>query len=80
MKEKKKWLWEFSKRIVTACAVLYFVGNVHAIISMIVSNDFSSLGTFLDNLTEVMKTCVFGYFAKAGIENAIKIKVNNDEF
>ena len=46
---------------------------------MAVYQDFSSLGILLDNLTEVMKYCVFGYFVKAGVENAIKIKINNEE-
>lgn len=78
MKEKKKWLWEFSKRIVVSCAILYFIGNIMAMIVMTVFQDFSSLGTLLDNLTTVMTTCVFGYFVKAGVENAIKIKNNNE--
>ena len=79
MKEKKKWLWEFSKRLVTALAILYFIGNIVAMVIMAVYQDFSSLGILLDNLTEVMKYCVFGYFVKAGVENAIKIKINNEE-
>lgn len=79
MKEKKAWLWEFSKRIVTALAILYFIGNIVAMVIMAVYQDFSSLGILLDNLTEVMKYCVFGYFVKAGVENAIKIKINNEE-
>lgn len=79
MKEKKAWLWEFSKRLVTALAILYFIGNIVAMVIMAVYQDFSSLGILLDNLTEVMKYCVFGYFVKAGVENAIKIKINNEE-
>ena len=79
MKEKKKWLWEFSKKVVFACAVLYFVGNIVAMFAMFVLNDLSALGNLLDNLTTVMTTCVFGYFVKAGVENAIKIKLTNME-
>ena len=45
---------------------------------MAVYQDFSSLSTLIDNLTDVMKTCVFGYFVKAGVENALKIKLNNE--
>jgi hypothetical protein len=41
--------------------------------------DFNSLGTFLDNLGTMLQVCVFGYFVKAGVENAIKIKINNEE-
>lgn len=78
-KSKKAWLWEFSKRIVVSCSVLYFVGNIVAMVIMAVYQDFSSLGTLLENLTTVMTTCVFGYFVKAGVENIFKIKLNNEE-
>lgn len=79
MKEKKTWLWEFSKKVVFACAVLYFIGNIVAMVAMFLLNDLSALGTLLDNLTNVMQSCVFGYFIKAGVENAIKIKMNSEE-
>lgn len=79
MKEKKTWLWEFSKKVVVWCTVLYFIGNIVAIVAMFVKSDLSALGNLLDNLTSVMQTCVFGYFAKAGVENALKIKLNPEE-
>lgn len=79
MKEKKTWLWEFSKKVVVWCTVLYFIGNIVAMIAMFVKSDLSSLGNLLDNLTNVMQTCVFGYFVKAGVENALKIKINSEE-
>lgn len=79
MKEKKKWLWEFSKKVVVWCAVLYFIGNIVAMVAMFVMSDLSALGNLLDNLTNVMTGCVFGYFCKSGVENALKIKLNNNE-
>ena len=79
MKEKKTWLWEFSKKVVFWCAILYFVGNIVAMVAMFVLHDLSALGNLLDNLTNVMITCVFGYFVKAGVENAFKIKLTNRE-
>ena len=78
-KSKKTWLWEFSKRLVTALSILYFIGNTVAMVIMLVYQDFSSLGTLLNNLTEVMKYCVFGYFVKAGVENAFKIRLSKEE-
>lgn len=78
-RSKKKWLWEFSKRLVTALVILYFAGNIVAMVIMAVHKNFDALGTMLDNLTEVMKYCVFGYFVKAGVENAFKIKLNKEE-
>jgi hypothetical protein len=79
MKEKKKWLWEFSKKVVVWCTVLYFIGNIVAMVAMFVMSDLSALGNLLDNITNVMTGCVFGYFCKSGVENALKIKLNNKE-
>ena len=78
-KSKKTWLWEFSKKVVVWCTVLYFIGNIVAMVAMLVMRDLSALGNLLDNLTLVMTSCVFGYFVKAGVENALKIKLNSDE-
>lgn len=79
MKEKKKWLWEFSKKVVVWCTITYFLGNIFAMVAMLIMNDLSALGNLLDNLTNVMVGCVFGYFCKSGVENALKIKLNSDE-
>jgi hypothetical protein len=79
MKEKKKWLWEFSKKVVVWCTITYFLGNIFAMVAMLIMNDLSALGNLLDNLTSVMVGCVFGYFCKSGVENALKIKLNNEE-
>ena len=79
MKEKKTWLWEFSKKVVVWCTVLYFVGNIFAMVAMFFMNDLSALSNLLDNLTHVMTGCIFGYFCKSGVENALKIKLNNNE-
>lgn len=79
MKEKKTWLWEFSKKVVVWCTLLYFIGNIVAMVAMFVMSDLSALGNLLDNLTNVMTGCVFGYFCKSGVENALKIKSNNKE-
>ena len=76
---KKKWLWEFSKKVVVACTLLYFIGNIVAMFVMVKVQDLSTLGTFLDNLGDMLKVCVFGYFVKAGVENAFKIQLNNEE-
>lgn len=76
---KKTWLWEFSKKVVVWCTVLYFVGNIFSMVAMFFMNDLSALSNLLDNLTHVMTGCIFGYFCKSGVENALKIKLNNNE-
>lgn len=69
---KGKWLWEFSKRLVVMCVVLYAVIQVYSMTVMVVSSDFSALSILNEQVTDVMKTCVFGYFVKAGAENVIR--------
>lgn len=79
MKEKKKWLWEFTKRLVTAFTVLYFVGIGFAMVVMWQQQDLSGIEALIENLTEVMRDCIFGYLIKAGIENVFKITKREEE-
>ena len=78
-KSKRAWLWEFSKKIVVTCAVLYILSFFYACVVMIYAADYSYLGTYIEQATDVLKTCVFGYFVKAGIENVFKIKGSSAE-
>ena len=78
-KDEKGWLWEFSKRLVVACSIFYFLGIIFVCVAMCVSDDFSSMSTLVENLHDMLKVCIFGYFAKAGVENALKIKLNTAE-
>lgn len=69
---KGKWLWEFSKRLVVMCVVLYAIVQLYSMVVMVVSSDFSALTILVEQITDVLKTCVFGYFVKAGAENVIR--------
>lgn len=80
LKAKKKetqnalsWVWEFSKKLVLICSVLYIVMFVYACIVMWRFFDFTYLGTFIEQSSDILRTCVFGYFIKAGLENVFKI-------
>lgn len=77
-KTKAAWLWEFSKRMVLVCSILYVCGFVYTCAAMYVSQDYEALSTFVQEYSDVLKVCVFGYFVKAGVENAFKIKRNYD--
>ena len=83
---KGKWLWEFSKRLVVMCVVLYAIVQLYSMVVMVVSGDFSALTILVEQITDVLKTCVFGYFVKAGAENVIreyrrkKEENTNDEY
>lgn len=83
---KSKWLWEFSKRLVVMCVVLYAIVQLYSMVVMVVSSDFSALTILVEQITDVLKTCVFGYFVKAGAENVIREyrrkrdETHNDEY
>lgn len=78
-KDEKGWLWEFSKRLVVACSIFYFLGIIYVCVSMSISQDYSAIPTLVDDLHDMLKVCIFGYFAKAGVENALKIKLNTPD-
>lgn len=69
-----KWAWEFSKRLVIACTLIYIAEQIYACVAMWSFGDISYLGTMMEQSSDILRTCVFGYLVKAGIENAIKIK------
>lgn len=73
-KSMLKWAWEFSKRLVIACTLIYAAEQLYACVAMWAFSDMSYLGTMMEQSSEILRTCVFGYLVKAGIENAIKIK------
>lgn len=76
---KQKWLWEFSKRLVVMCVVIYAIVQLYSMVTMVVSGDYSALPILIEKNTEVMVTCVFGYCVKAGAENVIKIHQKKKE-
>jgi hypothetical protein len=73
-KSKFKWLWEFSKKLVVICSLLYVFGFLYTCTVMWRFSDFTHLGTFIEQYSDILRTCVFGYFVKAGFENIIKIR------
>ncbi len=74
MKQKTVWVWEFSKKVVILCTVIYAAIQLYAMVVMAVSQNFEALTPLIDDTKEIMQTCVFGYMIKSGIENALKIK------
>lgn len=76
---KTKWIWEFSKKIVLVCSILYVLGFFFACAAMWKFEDFTYLGTFIEQSSRILETCVFGYLVKAGVENVFKIKMDNDQ-
>lgn len=67
------WVWEFSKKLVLICSALYIFSFFYSCVVMWKFFDFTYLGTFIEQASDILKTCVFGYFVKAGVENVFKI-------
>lgn len=66
-------VWEFSKKLVLICSALYVFSFFYSCVVMWKFFDFTYLGTFIEQASDILRTCVFGYFVKAGIENVFKI-------
>lgn len=73
------WIWEFSKRMVLVCSCLYVIGFFYSCAVMLASRDYTCLGTFISESSDILRTCVFGYFVKAGVENVTKIVASNHQ-
>lgn len=74
--ERTTWIWEFSKRLVLILALAYFVVVFYAAAVMAITGNLDALGQLIQDNAEVLKVCVFGYFIKAGVENAFKIRLS----
>ena len=73
---KRRWLWEFSKRIVVVTAAAFFVVLILCIIHSFVFPESVATDRLLDNMTDVFKAVVVTYGVKAGFENVWKIAKN----
>ena len=80
-KNAKQWVWEFSKRVVIAYTVFYFLIILFVCFAIFYSENYESLESLITNINETFRTCVFGYFVKAGVENVYKItrKLKTDD-
>ena len=82
MREKRKWLWEFSKKIVVTVTVIFVVVFLFAGILLCFYPDSTALQGLIDNIADVFKVTVISYAVKAGFENVTKIRKydrENDE-
>lgn len=68
------WLLEFSKKVVVLCVLLHTAVFLYSAVVMWHMLDISALPTIVAESSEVLRTCVFGYMVKAGMENWQKIR------
>ena len=74
MKEKRKWLWEFSKRIVVTVTIIFVAVFLFSGILLWFYPDSVAIQSVLDNISDVFKVTVISYAVKAGFENVTKIR------
>lgn len=67
------WVWEFSKKAVLICFLLYVTVQLYSMSVMVYYQDFSCLGELIGRTAEITQNCVFAYLIKAGLENIGKI-------
>ena len=71
------WVWEFSKKAVLICFLVYLIVQIYSMVTMVVYCDFSHLGDLITQTGEILQNCVFAYLIKAGLENIGKIWFQN---
>lgn len=74
LKTMASWLLEFSKKVVLLCVVLHAAAFLYAAAAMWYFADISTLPTIICESSDILRTCVFGYMIKAGVENWQKIR------
>lgn len=70
---KRKWLWEFSKKLLVVCLLIYIIFFIFTCAIMWHFKNADALPTFIECTTNMLKFAVIGYLGKAGVENIFKI-------
>lgn len=73
----KRQMKEFSKRIIVAMTVLWFIGAVYG--GVLVLRSGYGLESLLDYIGEPMRIGILAYLLKSGFENREKIKKTSEE-
>lgn len=73
---KRRWLWEFTKRLVVAVTFVYVAAIVFSAGLIWIYPDSTAVGIFIEKITEVFIATVVCYAVKAGFENVTKIRKN----
>ena len=69
------WVYNFTKMLVCVISLLFIIAFCVSV--MVISTKFpDGISTFWTDVCDVLKVCVFGYFAKSGTENIFKTRNN----
>ncbi len=73
VREKRKWLWEFSKKIVVTVTIIFVAVYLFSCILLCIYPDSTALQSVIDNISDIFKVTVVSYAIKAGLQNCIAI-------
>ena len=79
MKEKRKWLWEFSKKIFVTVTIIFVAVFIYAAVLVWKYPDSTAVTTIIENISRIFEVTIVGYAVKSGVENAIKISKHYNE-
>lgn len=81
-KKKKQNLKEYSKRVLAAIIILWFIGSIYGmifgIVQMITCPEVASISDLLVYIGAPMSCGVVSYLIKSALENKTKIQKNYD--
>lgn len=69
----KRWMMEFSKKILVALSICYIWMLLYAAFVMFYTKDISMLNVYIEQTTMVFSLGVVSYLLKSAIENVFKI-------
>ena len=79
MRSRRKWLWEFSKKIVRVVSVLFVLVIIYDCALLWMNPDSTAADSLVSNMSDVFKVTVVAYVVKAGFENVLKISKGDQE-
>lgn len=73
VKRERKWLWEFSKRLIVGVSIFSLLVTVFVLFMIYKTQDMSYISNLIEAVADIFKIAVVGYLIKAGAENVVKV-------
>ena len=73
VKKERKWLWEFSKRLIAGVYIFYLLFTVFLLFMIYKTQDMNYISNLIEAVADIFKVAVVGYLIKAGAENVVKV-------
>lgn len=74
LNEKRRWLWEFSKKIVVTVTIIFVAVILFSCVFLWKNPESMAISTVIENISRIFEITVVSYAVKSGFENVTKIK------